>query len=88
MKKIPKFKTIQEERAFWDTHSITDYLSELKPAKDIVFERPPLKRNFQLRLDEETIKKLKALAGKKGTDVSALIRGWIRQHLEKELRSA
>jgi len=86
--KIPKFKTIQEERAFWDSHSVTDYLSELNPVKDIVFERPPLRRNFQLRLDDETIKKLKMLAGKKGTDVSVIIRGWIKQHLEKELKSA
>ena len=86
--KIPKFKTIQEERTFWDAHSVTDYLSELKPGKDIVFERPPLRRNFQLRLDDETIKQLKTLAGKKGTDVSEIIRGWIRQHLDKELKSA
>ena len=86
--KIPKFKTIQEERAFWDTHSVTDYLSELKSTRDIIFERPRLRRNFQLRLDDETIKKLKILAGKKGTDVSTIVRAWIRQHLEKELKSA
>ncbi len=86
--KIPKFKTIEEERAFWDSHSITDYLTELKETKEIVFQKPPLKRNFQLRLDENTIKKLRALAGRKGTDVSAIIRSWIREHLDKELKSA
>ena len=86
--KIPKFKSIEEERAFWDKHSIIDYLSELKETKEIVFERPPLKRNFQLRLDNETIKKLKKLASKKGTDVSAIVRGWIREHLDKELKTA
>ena len=84
--KIPKFKSIQEERAFWDTHSVTDYLSELKQTRDILFKRPPLKRNFQLRLDDETIKKLKLLAGKRGTDVSEILREWIRQHLDKELK--
>ncbi len=51
--KIPKFKTIEEERAFWDTHSVVDYLSELEETKELIFERPPLKRNFQLRLDNE-----------------------------------
>ncbi len=86
--KIPKFRTIQEERAFWDTHDVTDYLAELKPAGDIAFKRPPLRRNFQLRLDDKTIKQLKALAGKKGTDVSTILRDWIRQHLQKELKSA
>ncbi len=88
MKKIPKFKTIQEERKFWDTHSITDYLGELKETREIVFERPPLKRNFQMRLDDATIRKLKELAKTKGVDVSSLIRSWIKQHLDKELKAA
>jgi predicted DNA binding CopG/RHH family protein len=86
--KIPKFKTIEEERAFWDTHSVVDYLSELEEAKELIFERPPLKRNFQLRLDNETIRKLKKLSSKKGTDMSTIIRGWIREHLDKELKTA
>ncbi len=86
--KIPKFKTIEEERKFWDNHSVTDYLSDLKAAKEIVFQRPPLRRNFQIRLDDETVRKLKKLANKKGTDVSTIIREWIQQHLKKELKSA
>jgi len=86
--KIPKFKSIEEERAFWDTHSVIDYLSELKETKELIFERPPLKRNFQLRLDNETIRKLKKLASKKGTDMSTIIRGWIRERLDKELKTA
>lgn len=86
--KIPKFKTIEEERAFWDTHSVVDYLSELEETKELIFERPPLKRNFQLRLDNETIRRLKKLSSKKGTDMSTIIRGWIREHLDKELKTA
>lgn len=86
--KMPKFKTIEEERAFWDKHSIFDYLSELEETKEIVFEKPALKRIFQLRLDNETIKKLKKLANKRGMDVSALLREWIRKNLDKELKTA
>jgi flagellar biosynthesis/type III secretory pathway M-ring protein FliF/YscJ len=86
--KIPKFKTIEEERTFWDNHSVTDYLSELKKTKDLVFQRPLLKRNFQIRLDDETIRKLKKLANRKGTDVSTILREWIQKHLNKELKSA
>jgi predicted DNA binding CopG/RHH family protein len=86
MKKIPKFKSLREERKFWDKHSIVDYLDELKETDEIVFERPPLKRNFQMRLDDATISKLKKLAKIKGVDVSTLIRGWIKEHLDKELK--
>ena len=88
MKKIPKFKSLKEERDFWDTHSAADYLKELKKTGEIVFERHPLKRNFQMRLDETTINKLKKLAKAKGVDVSTLIRNWIREHLDKELKIA
>lgn len=31
--RIPKLKTIEDEAAFWDTHSFADYLDELKPVK-------------------------------------------------------
>jgi predicted DNA binding CopG/RHH family protein len=86
-KKIPRFKSIEEEQRFWETHSVVDYLDELKVTEEIVFERPPLKRNFQMRLDDETIKKLKKLAKTKGVDVSKMIRGWIKEHLDKELKS-
>ncbi|MBI4653567.1 MAG: hypothetical protein HY752_00975 [Nitrospirae bacterium] len=88
MKKIPKFKSRKEERDFWDTHSVIDYLDELKETSEIVFERPPLKRNFQMRLDDATINKLKRLARVKGVDVSNLIRSWIKEHLHKELKTA
>lgn len=41
-----------------------------------------------MRLDEATINKLKKLAKAKGVDVSTLIRNWIREHLDKELKIA
>jgi predicted transcriptional regulator len=41
-----------------------------------------------MRLDDTTINKLKKLAKTKGVDVSALIRRWIREHLDKELKTA
>ena len=31
--RIPKFRSINEERAFWQTHSATDYWDELTPVK-------------------------------------------------------
>jgi hypothetical protein len=34
--KIPNFNSFREEAEFWDSHSIADYLDELKPAKVLV----------------------------------------------------
>ncbi|MBU1110425.1 BrnA antitoxin family protein [Patescibacteria group bacterium] len=46
--KIPTFKTIKEEAKFWDTHDITDYLSEMKSVEvEFVVPREK-KKNFLL----------------------------------------
>ena len=38
--KVPKFKNLEEERRFWDSHNSTDYLDDFEVAKDVVFVRP------------------------------------------------
>jgi hypothetical protein len=44
LKPIPKFKNIQEEAKFWDTHDTTDYLNRAKVVK-IVYK--PKKNKIQ-----------------------------------------
>ena len=62
---MPKFKTLQEEREFWDTHDSTDYLDDFEVAKDVVFVRPK-KEVISLRLEPKVIKTLRELADKEG----------------------
>ena len=38
--KVPKFKSLKEEREFWDTHDSTDYHDHFKVTKNVVFVRP------------------------------------------------
>lgn len=63
--KVPKFKSLKEEREFWDTHDSTDYLDDFEMAKDVVFVRPR-KEVISLRLEPKIINKLKELADKEG----------------------
>ena len=63
--KVPKFKNLKEERAFWDSHDSTDYLDDFEVAKDVVFVRPK-KQAISLRLDPNTLKKLRELADEEG----------------------
>jgi predicted DNA binding CopG/RHH family protein len=63
--KVPKFKNVKEERAFWDNHDSTDYLDDFKETKDVVFVRPK-KQVISLRLDPEVVNKLRKLAEKEG----------------------
>ena len=63
--KVPKFKNLREERKFWNTHDSTDYVDDFEVAEDVVFVRPK-KEVISLRLDPNTVKKLRKLADKEG----------------------
>ena len=84
MSKIPKFASEQEEAEFWDTHSITDYLDELTPVDVTVVDARPRKEQISLRLDRETITRLKALARQRGIGYQTLIRMWVMERLNQE----
>jgi len=82
MKRIPKFKSLEEERKFWDTHSITEFMDELKPTK-VEFVKPR-KKLISLRLDSNQIGSLKEIASHKGLGYLSLIRFWIAERLSRE----
>ena len=63
--KVPKFKSLKEEREFWDTHDSTDYHDHFKVTKNVVFVRPK-KEVISLRLEPKLIRRLRELADKEG----------------------
>jgi predicted DNA binding CopG/RHH family protein len=63
--KVPKFKSLKEEREFWDTHNSTDYHNDFKTTKNVVFVRPK-KEVISLRLESKFIRRLRELADKEG----------------------
>ncbi len=71
--KVPKFRSLKEEREFWDTHDATDYQNGFKVAKNVVFVRPK-KEVISLRLEPKTIKRLRELADKEGLAPTAYAR--------------
>ena len=81
-KKIPKFKSVKEEAKFWDTHDITDYLSELKEEK-VVFLKEGKKENISLRVQSAFKKQLERIAQSYGLDLSSLIRLWVIDNLKR-----
>ena len=84
--RIPRFRSLEGERKFWDTHSITDFLGELKPAK-VTFARPK-KKLVSIRLDSQQIESLKSIASYKGLGYLSLIRYWIAERLAREHQSS
>lgn len=75
--KIPKFNTIKEEAEFWDTHSIADYLDELKPV-DVVYEPTKEKKGLvTLRIAPSLKRAVDKIAKKHSIATSSLIRKWM-----------
>jgi len=51
-KKIPSFKSEEEERAFWETHDSTDYLDWTKAQQVIMPNLKPSTKTISLRLEK------------------------------------
>jgi hypothetical protein len=77
--RIPEFATREEEAAFWDTHDISDYWDELRPARARFAKQ--LSEGITIRLDPETLATLRSLAGEMGIGPTTLARIWILEHL-------
>ncbi len=86
MKKLPKFKTQEEEIKFWEKHSISEYWGELEETAD-TFKRPKL-TPVTLKFDPLVLKKLKMLAQKRGVSYNAYIRLLLAKGVEKEILPA
>jgi predicted HicB family RNase H-like nuclease len=86
MKKLPTFKTKEEEIRFWEKHSISEYWEELEESTD-TFERPRL-TPVTLKFDPLVLKKLKMLARKRGVSYNAYIRLLLAKGVEKEILQA
>lgn len=82
--RIPKFKNIEEEARFWDTHSITEFENETEDV-EIVFDLArPKEETLILRLQKETKQELEKEAKKKGLSTSSLARLWLTQRLHSQ----
>lgn len=83
--RIPAFRSIEEEAAFWDTHDITDFLDESTPVQLTV--GPELAERLTLRLEQRDRQQLITLAREKGIGPSTLARMWIRERLRQEAKA-
>lgn len=77
LKKIPKFKTEDEEREFWATHSSVDYIDWSK-GKLVVFPNlKPSSRSISLRLPEYIIDNAKVKANRLNIPYQSLMKQYI-----------
>ncbi len=86
-KEIPVFKTEDDEREFWSKNDSTDFV-DWKAAESVVL--PKLKtttRTISLRLSGSTLDKLRLLANKKDVPYQSLIKMFLTERIDKELKA-
>jgi predicted DNA binding CopG/RHH family protein len=84
--RIPEFASIEEEAKFWDTHSTADYEDEFKPVRVRFGKR--LSSGVTIRLDPDTLERLRAIAQEQGIGPTTLIRMWVLERLKDKEPSA
>lgn len=88
LKKVPKFKTEDDERDFWSAHDATDYL-DFSQAEETVFPNlKPSTRAISLRLPVSLIDRLKMLANKQDVPYQSLLKVLLAEKVDEVLHHA
>lgn len=82
--KTPTFTSYQEEAEFWDTHSVTEFLGELKPIT-VIYEpawtKPKNDAVIHVKVSAKLKQRLDQKAKAQASTISALLRLWVNQKL-------
>jgi len=85
MKKIPRFKSEEEERDFWKSHDSTEYVDWKKARRLTLANLKPSVKTISLRLPESMLEELKLLANKRDVPYQSLVKVFLSDRIEQEL---
>jgi predicted DNA binding CopG/RHH family protein len=87
-KRVPKFRSEDQERDFWAGADSTDYV-EWEDAKRVVLPGlKPTQKTISLRLPAMMLAELKRLANKRDVPYQSLLKIFLAERLEEELRAS
>ena len=85
-KKIPKFKSTDEEIEFWDKNDATDFFN-FQNSENISFPNlKPSTKMISLRLPEALLERLKTLANKNDVPYQSLIKILLSEKVNEEFK--
>ena len=85
-KKTPKFKSEDVERRFWSSHDSTEYVDWKKAKRVVLSELKPSLKTISLRLPESMLEELKLLANKRDVPYQSLLKIFISERIQQELK--
>ena len=87
-KKIPRFRSEDEEREFWASRDSTDYLDWTQATRRASFQRlHPTLKTISLRLPAGLIAELKVLANKRDVPYQYLLKIFLAERVRDELKT-
>lgn len=81
--RIPTFRTIEEEAAFWDTHDLMEFEDEIEIVTDVKFVPADAANTIMLVFDDATLAELTSRAHEQNTSPTVLARQWVMERLHR-----
>jgi uncharacterized protein (DUF4415 family) len=83
---IPEFKSEEEEHEFWSSHELTDeFFDAAEPIDEGELPPPrPRKQLLSVRIEDDLVNRLKALAAVKGVGYQTLLRQFVADRVYEE----
>jgi predicted DNA binding CopG/RHH family protein len=86
LKKIPKFKTENEEREFWSKADSAEYVDWSKAKRGSFPNLKPSTKTISIRLPEHLIDEIKTLANKRDVPYQSLIKIILKERIDQEIK--
>lgn len=86
-KTIPKFRNEDEEREFWATHELTDYMDQFRPVELDLSELKLSTKSITIRLPESLLSALKTMAHKRDVPYQSLMKILLAERIKEEYRT-
>lgn len=86
IKKIPKFKSVEEEQKFWQKADTTEYFDTSKPIDFDFSDLKPSTKVVTLRIPEHMFLSLKTAANKRDVPYQSLMKVFLAEKLQQEFK--
>lgn len=83
-KLVPTFKSIQEEQAFWDQHSVLDFPDQFKEVEMDFSQLKPSTSRITFRLSDSMLYNLKIMANKRDVPYQSFIKTILADRIKAE----
>lgn len=87
-KSLPRFKSEDQERAFWAKSDSTPYVDWSTATRVVLPNLKPSQRTISLRLPAMMLAAIKRLANKRDVPYQSLMKVFIAERLAEELRGS